>query len=108
VEDIGDATASLVNMQTGPQIVNIGSGTDVSLAEVHRLSQETTGRTLAIDRQPGRDFDVPRVQLDIRALQSLVDFRPRALRDGIESTWRELLSRKEGAAGSTPVLPNVS
>lgn len=108
VEDVGRATAQLVNLETGPQIVNIGSGTDVSLAQVHTLTQETTGRTLAIDRRPARDFDVPRVQLDIRVLQSLIDFRPRALRDGIVSTWRDLLSRQKGEAGRTADLPNVS
>jgi len=108
VEEIGYATASLVNLQSGPEIVNIGSGTDASLSEIHTLTQEITGRPLAIRRQPDREFDVPRVRLDIRVLQTLVDFRPRTLREGITSTWRELLSRQSGEAGRTSALPNVS
>jgi len=108
VEEIGYATASLVNSGLGPEIVNVGSGTDATLSEIQKLTQEVTGRPLAIDRQPGRDFDVPRVQLDISVLKSLVDFRPRDLREGIAATWRELLSRQERRAGQTSALPNVS
>ncbi len=107
VEEIGHATASLVNVSGGPQVVNIGSGTDVSLTEVQKLTQEITGRPLAIDRRPGRDFDVPRVQLDIRVLQNLIDYRPRPFRDGIAATWRDLVSRHSEQAGHFP-LPNVS
>ncbi len=107
VEDIGYATASLVNLNAGPPVVNVGSGTHVSLTEVHTLTQEITGRPLAIDRRPARDFDVPRVQLDIRVLQSLIDYQPRPLRDGIASTWRDLVSRHSERAGHFP-LPHVS
>jgi len=108
VEEIGYATASLVNLNTGPEIVNIGSGTDASLSEIQMMTQEITGRPLAIRREPGRDFDVPRVQLDIRVLQSLIDFRPRDLREGITSTWRDLQARQHGRTGQTSDLPNVS
>lgn len=108
VEDIGDATARLVHLDGGPEIVNIGCGTDVSLSEIHQLTQDVTGRRLVIDRQAGRDFDVPRVQLDIRTLRALIDFQPRDLRDGIASTWRDLLSRHGGGARGTSALPNVS
>jgi UDP-glucose 4-epimerase len=107
-EDIGHATASLVNLNGGPDVVNIGSGTDVSLSEIHQLTQEVTGRPLVIRREPGRDFDVPRVQLDIRVLQSLIDFRPRDLREGIASTWRDLLSRQSKRARGASAFPNVS
>jgi UDP-glucose 4-epimerase len=107
VEDIGYATACLVNLNTGPEIVNVGSGTHESLKEVHRLTQEITGRPLAIDRRPARDFDVPRVQLNIRVLQNLIDYQPRALRDGIASTWRDLVSRHAETAATLP-LPHVS
>ena len=107
VEDIGYATACLVNFEGGPQVINVGSGTHASLREVHRLTQEITGRPLAIDRRPARDFDVPRVQLDIGVLQNLIDYHPRALRDGIASTWRDLVSRHSERAGHIP-LPHVS
>jgi UDP-glucose 4-epimerase len=108
VQEIGHATASLVNLNGGPEVVNIGSGTDASLSEVHRLTQEVTGRPLAIRREPGRDFDVPRVQLDISVLQSLVDFWPRDLSDGIASTWRDLLSRQGKGGHAASAFPNVS
>ena len=104
VEDVGYATASLVNLNIGPEIVNIGSGTDASVAEIHKLTQEITSRPLAVRREPGRDFDVPRVQLDIRVLQSLIDFRPRDLREGITSTWRDLLSRHRGKRAVPPLF----
>jgi UDP-glucose 4-epimerase len=107
VEDIGYATACLVNLNAGPEIVNVGSGTHASLKEVHTLTQEITGRPLEIDRRPARDFDVPRVQLDIRLLQNLIDYKPRALRDGIASTWRDLVSHHVETAETIP-LPHVS
>jgi UDP-glucose 4-epimerase len=107
-EEVGHATASLVNLDGGPEVVNIGSGIDVSLSEIHQLTQEVTGRPLVLRREPGRDFDVPRVQLDISVLQSLIDFRPRDLRDGIASTWRYLLSRESKRARGASAFPNVS
>ncbi|HUE08486.1 MAG TPA: NAD-dependent epimerase/dehydratase family protein, partial [Acidimicrobiales bacterium] len=78
-EDIGLAIAELV-VAGGPSIVNIGSGVASTVNEVVALARQVSGKPLPILPKDARDFDLPRVQLDISLLQSLVDFRPRSLR----------------------------
>lgn len=96
VEDIGTAIAGLVEAG-GPPIVNIGSGVATPMREVVDLAREVSGRPLAIASKDARDFDLPRVQLDISLLRSLVDYRPRTLRAGMEQVWADMT--KEPAAG---------
>lgn len=88
-EDIGLAVAALV-VAGGPAVVNIGSGVATSMSEVVALSQEVSGRPLAIIAKEPRGFDLPRVQLDIALLQSLVDYRPRSLRVGMQQVWCDM------------------
>jgi len=88
-EDIGLAIAELV-VAGGPSIVNIGSGVASTVNEVVALARQVSGKPLPILPKDARDFDLPRVQLDISLLQSLVDFRPRSLRDGIEQMWHDI------------------
>jgi UDP-glucose 4-epimerase len=90
VDDLAAAVASLVDLTGGDAVVNIGSGTSYRLDDVLEIVGEVTGHKLAVERRAGRTFDLPRVQLDTRRIQSLVDFRPRALRDGILETWKHL------------------
>lgn len=87
VDDIAIATAELMALSGGGPIVNVGSGSSVTMTDVVRLVEEVTQSTLEIDQQPDRPFDVRWAQLDISLLQSLIPFSPRPLRDGIQQTW---------------------
>ena len=88
-EDIALAAAALVRAG-GPPIVNIGSGVATSMSEVVLLASEVSGRPLETTTKGSRDFDLPRVQLDISVLESLVDYRPRSLRAGMQQMWADM------------------
>jgi UDP-glucose 4-epimerase len=87
-EDIGQAVAALV--AGGPSVVNIGSGVATPISEVVTLAREVSGRELATISKGPRDFDLPRVQLDISILRTLVDYEPRSLREGMQQMWADM------------------
>jgi UDP-glucose 4-epimerase len=97
-EDIGVAIAGLVETG-GPPVVNIGSGVATSMSEVVALAREVSGRSLATTSKDFRDFDLPRVQLDISLLQSLVDYHPRSLREGMQEVWADMMVQPAPGAG---------
>lgn len=69
-------------------IFNAGSGYGASINEVLDVIKKVTGHAVRPDYKPGRGFDVPRVVLDITAIQNETDWRPQtSLSDGIERTW---------------------
>lgn len=88
-EDIAVAVAGLIGTG-GPTVVNIGSGVATPMSEVAEIAREVTGRQLAIVSKDARDFDLPRVQLDVSLLRSLVDYEPRSLRDGMRQVWTDM------------------
>jgi UDP-glucose 4-epimerase len=98
VEDLGSVASRLVEIRSGPSIVNIGSGVATSISAIHDIAQEESGRPLDVVYKDGRAFDVPRVELDISLLRSLVDYDPRPIRAGIRQTWDELEAGRRGAA----------
>jgi UDP-glucose 4-epimerase len=100
-EDIGHAVAALVDAG-GASIVNIGSGVAISMSDVVTLAREVSGRPLATTSKDYRDFDLPRVQLDISLLQSLVDYRPRTLREGMQQVWNDMIRESTAGAVTDP------
>jgi UDP-glucose 4-epimerase len=88
-EDVGHAVAALV-VTGGPAVVNIGSGVATPMNEVLMLAREVSGRKLTTISKDDRDFDLPRVQLDISIVRSLVDYEPRSLREGMQQMWADM------------------
>jgi UDP-glucose 4-epimerase len=88
-EDVGHAVAALV-VAGGPAVVNIGSGVATPMNEVLMLAREVSGRKLTTISKDDRDFDLPRVQLDISIVRSLVDYEPRSLREGMQQMWADM------------------
>jgi UDP-glucose 4-epimerase len=82
--------------------VNIGSGVAISMSDVVTLAREVSGRPLATTSKDYRDFDLPRVQLDISLLQSLVDYRPRTLREGMQQVWNDMIRESTAGAVTDP------
>lgn len=91
-EDIGLAVAALV-AAGGPPIVNVGTGVATPMSDVISLAREVSGRPLETTPKDSRDFDLPRVQLDVSLLQSLVDYRPRTLREGMAQVWADMTTQ---------------
>jgi UDP-glucose 4-epimerase len=87
VEDIADLChRALTSGASGS--FNAGSGEGTSISQIVDIIGQTTGRTLEPVYKPGRNFDVPRVVLDIARAQATFDWQPAVpLRRGIGETW---------------------
>ena len=90
--DVARVVFELIDRRDGPSILNLGSGEETSLRDVLTLAEAEVGRPAVVVEHPQREFEVHRIVLDITRLQSLVDFQPTALKDGIANTYRWLTS----------------
>lgn len=93
VDDLADACMLLVRDYDGDEPVNVGSGTEVSIAELARTIADIVGYEGSFAFDAGKPDGTPRKQLDTRRLSAL-GWRPRiGLRDGLASTYRWWLDR---------------
>ena len=95
VDDICEAIRRIhASHDVLPRIINIGSGTPTTLAEVAEVIGEVTGvGQLAIQYEGGRSIDVSSSWLDIALARRALDWSPRTgLRDGVASMWNWLTS----------------
>ncbi|WP_051386191.1 GDP-L-fucose synthase family protein [Actinokineospora inagensis] len=87
-DDLADACLTLLAHYDEPGPVNVGTGRDISVADLAKMLAETIGYTGAIEFDPGRPDGTPRKVLDIRALTGL-GWEPKIrLRAGIASTYQ--------------------
>jgi UDP-glucose 4-epimerase len=91
VRDLAElCVAALRSDTTG--CFNAGSGKGTSINEIvqciSRTVQSTGGAPVVPVYMPGRDFDVPRVVLDISRARAALNWEPRIdIGDGIAETW---------------------
>jgi UDP-glucose 4-epimerase len=87
VEDVADLCHRALTSKTSGSF-NAGSGAGTSISQIVEIISQTTGRTLQPVYKPGRDFDVPRVVLDIAKAQAAFGWQPAVqLQRGIRQTW---------------------
>lgn len=72
---------------------NIGSGRGASVNEIIASVERHVGHALAIERKPGRAFDVPVSVLDISAAKTDLDWSPALSLD--EGVWRMISDLRE-------------
>jgi GDP-L-fucose synthase len=88
VDDCADALVHLLVHHAGEEPVNVGCGTDVSIAELARLVCDVVGFRGALAFDPTKPDGAPRKLLDVSRLSAL-GWRPRiGLRDGLVETYR--------------------
>ena len=87
VDDMADACLFVMQHHDGSQILNIGCGTDVTIAEVAHLVKETVGFEGEIVFDTSKPDGTPRKLLDVSRLFEL-GWRPRIdLRSGLAETY---------------------
>lgn len=94
VDDLADASIFLMKNYSDEQIVNVGWGQDLTIAELAACIQEIVGfkGTIAFDRT--RPDGTPRKLLDISRLRAL-GWEPRIqLIDGLSDTYRWYLANR--------------
>jgi len=87
VDDLADACVFLMNAYDDPEIINIGTGKDISIAELAGLVREVVGYTGEIAYDAEKPDGMPRKLLDVSKLRSLGWVPRLSLREGIEKTY---------------------
>ncbi|MCG2634846.1 MAG: GDP-L-fucose synthase [Gammaproteobacteria bacterium] len=100
VDDCADACLYLMGHHQGEQIVNIGFGEDISIAELAVLIADLVGYQGQIQYDASRPDGTPRKLVDVSRLFDL-GWRPSiSLGEGIESTYRWFLTQMAAEDGS--------
>jgi GDP-L-fucose synthase len=92
VEDLADACVYLMKNYSGDQLINIGTGEDITIAEFTRVVAATIGYTGEISFDPSRPDGTPRKWLDVSRLTALGWHARTSLKDGIELAYQAYLS----------------
>lgn len=88
VDDLAEACLCLMERYSSPEIINIGFGKDVSIADLARMIGEEVGFRGKIVFDTTKPDGTPRKLLDVSKLFAL-GWRPRkSLREGIRETYR--------------------
>ena len=87
VKDLANIIARLLEMNFYNHIINIGSGKGYSINQIlEYIAEIHTG--INIKYKPSRRYDVPRIILDTKKLNSLVNFHLTDIRKGINLTYQ--------------------
>ena len=88
VDDLADASIFLMMEYDAGEIINVGTGTDVTIRELAEMIRRAAGYTGKIVFDRSKPDGTPRKLLDVGRLTAL-GWKPRvALADGIAETWR--------------------
>lgn len=102
VDDLADATVFLMERYDGDEIVNVGVGKDISVAELAQLIRAVVGYGGEIVHDRSKPDGTPRKLLDVSRLTALGWQARIGLRDGIDSTYRWYLDHGAAASGVGP------
>ncbi len=98
VDDLADACAFLLRLENPPDLLNIGTGTDVTIRELTELVADVTGFKGRIAWDATKPDGTPRKLMDVSKLAALGWKAKTALRDGVHLTYASFLAEK--AAGT--------
>ena len=89
VDDLAEACVFLMNEYSGSEIVNVGTGEDVTIAELAYGVSKAVGYEGRIEFNPEMPDGTPRKLLDVSKMKSLGWTAKTGLIEGIEKTYRE-------------------
>lgn len=109
VDDLADACVFLMENYDQSEIVNVGTGTDVTVRQLAEMIAETTGFRGRIVQDASKPDGTPRKLLDVSRLNALGWHARTALREGLEQTYRWFVShiatasvQRQGTASAGP------
>ena len=94
-EDLADAVVFLMNVYDGDQHLNVGTGEDITIADLAKLVGEVvgySGKTVMDDSKPDGVF---RKQLDVSKLKALGWQAKTSLQEGIVQTYESFLTSNQ-------------
>ena len=92
VDDMADACVHLMKTYSSEELVNIGTGEDITIAEFARVVAGVVGYTGAISFDPSRPDGTPRKLLDVSRLAELGWRAHTSLQDGIRLSYQAYLA----------------
>ena len=99
VDDLADACIHLMKTYSDSELVNIGTGEDITIAEFARVVAATVGFSGEISFDTSRPDGTPRKLLDVSRLAKLGWRASTSLEDGIRLAYQAYLSESKQAAG---------
>ena len=97
VDDLADAVCFLMESYDSPEIINVGVGQDIRIAELAELIASIVGFDGEIVYDRDKPDGTPRKLLDVSRISNLGWHAKTSLKEGIESTYRWFQSQ----SGST-------
>jgi len=94
VDDLADAVVFLMNHYEDGEIVNIGTGTDVTILELANMVKEEVGFNGTIEFDSTKPDGTPRKLLDVSKINALGWMAKTPLREGIRKTIQWYLENK--------------
>ncbi|MFL6814485.1 MAG: GDP-L-fucose synthase family protein [Bradyrhizobium sp.] len=98
VDDMADACVHLMKTYSNQDMVNIGTGEDITIAEFARLLAKAIGYDGAIRFDPSRPDGTPRKLLDVSRLAKLGWQARTSLEEGVGLAYRAYLSESKQPA----------
>jgi GDP-L-fucose synthase len=98
VDDMADACVHLMKNYSGAELVNIGTGEDITIAEFARVVAAATGYTGTIGFDATKPDGTPRKLLDVGRIAALGWRARTSLEDGITLAYRAFLNEQKQAA----------
>lgn len=96
MDDLADAVVFLMKGYSSEDIVNIGTGEDITILELARLVADIVGFAGEIGTDPDKPDGTPRKVLDVSKLSGLGWKARTGLRTGIEEAYRSFLELPRG------------
>ncbi len=87
VDDLADALCFLMERYDSPEIINVGWGDDVTIAELAQLIADVVGFRGSLEFDPSKPDGTPRKLLDVSKLHALGWRAETKLADGIRLTY---------------------
>jgi GDP-L-fucose synthase len=101
VDELADACAFLLEMADPPDLINVGTGTDVTIRELTEVVASIVGFKGRITWDATKPDGTPRKLMDVSRLTALGWKAKIGLREGVEKTYASYLAEK--AAGTLRV-----
>lgn len=99
VDDMADASLFLLEHYDGEEIVNIGVGEDIAIAELALIVRDVVGYSGNIEYDASKPDGTPRKLVDVAKINGLGWSAKTDLRSGIEQTYRWFLDNRSQLRG---------
>jgi GDP-L-fucose synthase len=102
VDDLADALVFLMRNYSGPEHVNVGTGTDVTIRELAELIRKVVGFEGGFRFDSSKPDGTPRKLLDVSKLAQLGWAASTPLEEGLHLSYRWFLEHQQEARGLAP------